>query len=95
MDGAVCTINALPAPVYDGSGDFYYGRKDIFRAVSRFPFSDLLRDEHFLPADELQKLLSAQNMLNEVAHPHLLRQRSRHFGRLRLYVTRSAKCRGL
>ena len=27
--------------------------------------SGLLREEYFLPADELQKLLSAQNMLNE------------------------------
>ena len=65
MDGAVCTINALPAPVYDGSGDFYYGRKGHIPGSLSLPFSDLLRDEYFLPAVELQKLLSAQNMLNE------------------------------
>ena len=64
MDGAACTINALPAPVYDGSGDFYYGRKGHIPAVSRFHFPTCAR-EYFLPADELQKLLSAQNMLNE------------------------------
>ena len=45
MDGAVCTINALPAPVYDGSGDFYYGRKGHIPGSLSLPFSDLLRDE--------------------------------------------------
>ena len=35
MRDAVCTVNALSPALYEGTGDFYYGRRGIFRAVAR------------------------------------------------------------
>ena len=63
IDDATCTINALPAAVYEGTGDFYYGRKGHIPGSRSLPFSDLLRNDFFLPASELQDLLSAHGML--------------------------------
>jgi thiosulfate/3-mercaptopyruvate sulfurtransferase len=63
IDDATCTINALPAAVYEGTGDFYYGRKGHIPGSRSLPFADLLRDEFFLPANELHDLLSAHGML--------------------------------
>ena len=54
-----CRHRCMTVPViFTTAGRTYSGSLSL-------PFPDLLRDEHFLPADELQKLLSAQNMLNE------------------------------
>ncbi len=64
MNAATCTINALPAAIYEGSGDFYYGRPGHIPGSRSLPFADLLRDEFFLPAEELQELLAAQGMLD-------------------------------
>ena len=63
IDDATCTINALPAAVYEGTGDFYYGRKGHIPGSRSLPFADLLHDDFFLPASELEDLLNALGML--------------------------------
>jgi thiosulfate/3-mercaptopyruvate sulfurtransferase len=65
IEDKTCTINALPSAVYEGTGDFYYGRKGHIPGSLSLPFDKVLRDEEFLPGDELQKLLTAQGMLND------------------------------
>ena len=63
MRDAVCTVNALSPELYEGTGDFYYGR----RAYSRKPvgvFCQYFEWRVFLPAAELRKVLEAQGMLS-------------------------------
>ena len=62
---SACTINALSPALYQGTGDFYYGRRGHIPGSRSLYFSDILRDEYFLPAEELTQLLAAQGMLSE------------------------------
>ena len=64
MQDKICTINALPSAVYEGTGDFYYGRKGHIPGSRSLPFAEVLRDEFFLPSGELQQLLNARRMLS-------------------------------
>jgi thiosulfate/3-mercaptopyruvate sulfurtransferase len=64
IDDSVCTVNALSPALYEGTGDFYYGRRGHIPGSRSLYFSDVLRDEFLLPADELRELLAAQGMLS-------------------------------
>ena len=64
MDGKVCTINALTQALYEGTGDFYYQRRGHIPGSKLMYYDDVLRDEFFLPADELGPLLESQGMLS-------------------------------
>lgn len=64
MDDSICTINALSPALYEGSGDFFYGRRGHIPGSRSVYFSDLLRDEFFLPATELAQALESQGMLS-------------------------------
>ncbi len=64
MHGEVCTINALTQALYEGTGDFYYQRRGHIPGSKLMYYDDVLRDEFFLPAEELGPLLEAQGMLS-------------------------------
>jgi thiosulfate/3-mercaptopyruvate sulfurtransferase len=64
MEQGVCTINALSPALYEGSGDFFYGRRGHIPGSRSVYFANILQDEFFLPAQELRELLEAQNMLS-------------------------------
>ena len=64
MRDAVCTVNALSPELYEGTGDFYYGRRGHIPGSRSVYFADILSDEFFLPAAELRKVLEAQGMLS-------------------------------
>lgn len=64
MDDSVCTINALSPALYEGTGDFFYGRRGHIPGSRSVYFADILRNEFFLPADELREVLEAQQMLS-------------------------------
>jgi thiosulfate/3-mercaptopyruvate sulfurtransferase len=64
MDDSVCTINALSPALYEGTGDFFYGRRGHIPGSKSVYFADILRDEFFLPADELREVLESQQMLS-------------------------------
>ena len=44
-DGAVCTINALPAAVHSGTADINYGRKGHIKGSTNVPYANLLRED--------------------------------------------------
>ena len=64
MQDAVCTINALSPALYEGTGDFYYGRRGHIPGSRSVYFADILQNEFFLPAPELHEVLEAQGMLS-------------------------------
>lgn len=64
MRDAVCTVNALSPALYEGTGDFYYGRRGHIPGSRSVYFADVLRNEFFLPASELKEVLEAQGMLS-------------------------------
>ena len=64
MADSVCTINALSPALYEGTGDFFYGRRGHIPGSKSVYFADILRDEFFLPADELREILESQQMLS-------------------------------
>ena len=64
MQDAVCTINALSPALYEGTGDFYYGRRGHIPGSRSVYFADILQNEFFLPAPELKAVLEAQGMLS-------------------------------
>lgn len=63
-DPTVCTVNALPAAVHNGSASMNYGRPGHIAASGNLPFDDLLQDGCFRDADELKDRLSANHMLD-------------------------------
>lgn len=44
-DGAVCTINALPAAVHSGEAEIDYGRKGHIKGSRNVPYGALLRED--------------------------------------------------
>ena len=64
MEDGVCTVNALSPALYDGSGEFYFGRRGHIPGSRSLYFSDLLEKEFFLPAERLHHTLEAQGMLS-------------------------------
>ncbi len=64
MHGKICTVNALSPALYEGSGDFYYKRRGHIPGSLPLFYDEILQDEHFLPADQLQSALQAHGMLS-------------------------------
>ena len=64
MHGRICTVNALSPALYEGSGDFYYKRRGHIPGSLPLFYDQILQDEHFLPADQLQAALEAHGMLS-------------------------------
>ncbi len=62
-DPTVCTINALPTPVYTGVGGPVFGRRGRIAGSANVPFT-ALNDQHtgaYLPADRLRAEFDAVN----------------------------------
>jgi hypothetical protein len=54
-DEAVCTLNALTAPVHAGTAELHYGRKGHIQGSVNVPYPSLLNsDGTYLPAAELR-----------------------------------------
>ena len=64
MEEGVCTVNALSPALYEGTGEFYYGRRGHIPGSRSLYFSDLLENEFFLPAEQLHQILEARGMLS-------------------------------
>ena len=64
MEEGVCTVNALSPALYEGTGEFYYGRRGHIPGSRSLYFSDLLENEFFLPAEQLRQTLEARGMLS-------------------------------
>ena len=64
MEDGVCTVNALSPALYEGTGEFYYGRRGHIPGSRSLYFSDLLENEFFLPAEQLHQTLEAWGMLS-------------------------------
>ena len=64
MEDGVCTVNALSPALYEGTGEFYYGRRGHIPGSRSLYFSDLLESEFFLPAEQLHQTLEARGMLS-------------------------------
>ena len=64
MEDGVCTVNALSPALYEGTGEFYYGRRGHIPGSRSLYFSDLLENEFFLPAEQLRQTLEARGMLS-------------------------------
>ena len=64
MEDSVCTVNALSPALYEGTGEFYYGRRGHIPGSRSLYFSDLLENEFFLPAEQLHQTLEARGMLS-------------------------------
>ena len=63
IDGPACTIDALPAAVYEGTSRQHYGRPGHIPGATNLPYSNLQNEEAYLPAAELAAALEAQGML--------------------------------
>ncbi len=61
----VCTINALSRDLYTGEGDFHYGRRGHIPGSSHLHYDELLEDNAFLPATQLQQILESRGLLDE------------------------------
>ena len=64
MEEGVCTVNALSPALYEGSGEFFYGRRGHIPGSRSLYFSDLMENEFFLPAEQLHQTLEAKGMLS-------------------------------
>ena len=64
MEDGVCTVNALSPALYEGTGEFYCGRRGHIPGSRSLYFSDLLENEFFLPAEQLHQILEARGMLS-------------------------------
>ena len=64
MEEGVCTVNALSPALYEGTGEFCYGRRGHIPGSRSLYFSDLLGNEFFLPAEQLHQILEARGMLS-------------------------------
>ena len=58
----VCVINALSHALYEGTGDFYYARRGHIPGSHLLFYGDLVKDDFFLPADELKEVLEAKGL---------------------------------
>jgi thiosulfate/3-mercaptopyruvate sulfurtransferase len=59
-----CTINALPTPLYEGTGDFFYGGRGHIPGSLSLPFTEVLDNEFFLAPEALETVLESQGMLS-------------------------------
>ena len=73
MRDAVCTVNALSPELYEGTGDFYYGRRGHIPGSRSVYFADILRSFFFLPAPELRESARGARHAQRAAHADLLR----------------------
>ena len=64
MEEGICTVNALSPALYEGTGEFYYGRRGHIPGSRSLYFSDLSENEFFLPAEQLHQTLEARGMLS-------------------------------
>lgn len=64
IDGPACTIDALPASVYEGTDPHHYGRPGHIPGASNLPYANLQANEAFLPPNELKTALDQRGMLN-------------------------------
>ena len=64
LNGEICTINALDQSLYEGSGSFYYTRRGHIPGSKPMSYSSLLCEQYFLPADDLEAHLNAQDALS-------------------------------
>lgn len=64
LNGKICTINALDQSLYEGSGGFYYTRRGHIPGSKPMSYSSLLCEQYFLPADDLEAHLNAQDALS-------------------------------
>lgn len=64
LHGRVCTINALSRSVYEGTGDVSYGRRGHIPGSKLVYYDSVLQAEHFLPPENLAKVLEAEGMLS-------------------------------
>jgi thiosulfate/3-mercaptopyruvate sulfurtransferase len=63
-DGAVCTVNALPAGVHSGEADVNYGRKGHIKGSRNVPYAALLDADGLYRSDEeLRALFEAVGAL--------------------------------
>ena len=58
----VCIINALSRSLYEGTGDFYYARRGHIPGSHLLFYGDLVKDDFFLPADELKEVLEGKGL---------------------------------
>ena len=58
----VCVINALSRPLYEGTEDFYYARRGHIPESHLLFYGDLVKDDFFLPADELKVVLEKKGL---------------------------------
>ena len=58
----VCVINALSRSLYEGTGDFYYARRGHIPDSHLLFYGDLVKDDFFLPADELTLVLEEKGL---------------------------------
>ena len=58
----VCVINALSRSLYEGTGDFYYARRGHIPDSHLLFYGDLVKDDFFLPADELKVVLEKKGL---------------------------------
>ena len=59
---SVCVINALSRSLYEGTGDFYYARRGHISGSHLLFYGDLVKDDFFLPADELKVVLKEKGL---------------------------------
>ena len=59
---SVCVINALSRSLYEGTGDFYYARRGHIPESHLLFYGDLVKDDFFLPADELKVVLKEKGL---------------------------------
>ena len=58
----ICVINALSRPLYEGTGDFYYSRRGHIPGSHLLFYRDLLKDDFFLPAEQLKDILEKKEL---------------------------------
>ena len=59
---SVCVIHALSRSLYEGTGDFYYARRGHIPDSHLLFYGDLVKDDFFLPADELKVVLEKKGL---------------------------------
>ena len=63
-DPAVCTVNTLGAAMHRGEARSSYARQGHIAGSGNLPFSELLTEGRFKPAEEMREVLAASGMLD-------------------------------
>lgn len=61
--GDVCTINALPAAVYEGTSPINYGRPGHIKGSLSLPYDELTPEGRFASLEQLEASLEARGLL--------------------------------